>query len=164
VRASWVILTQGDRPKDLAAAITSIVDSAATEDEIVVVGNGYDPASIEGVTTLGLPENIGIPAGRNAGIEVASGELICFLDDDARLLGPDFGSKLKHLFEADPTLGIVTFRITDVASGVSQRRHVPRVGNVDPEASSEVTSFLGGACAVRSEVLDRVGLLPGEFF
>ena len=164
MRASWVLLTQGDRPNELAVAVASIASGADPEDETIVVGNGCPLDPIDGAVTVELPANLGIPAGRNEGVRVAGGELICFLDDDARLLGSGFTSRLKALFVADPKLGIVTFRITDVESGASQRRHVPRIGNVDPEVSSAVTTFLGGACAVRSEVFDEVGLLPDEFF
>lgn len=163
VGAAWVVLTRGDRPRELSAAVRSIA-TAAPDDEVIVVGNGCDVGPIEGARTVALPENLGIPAGRNEGVLLAQAEIVCFLDDDARLHTADFGPRLRALFEADRSLGIVTFRITDIETGQSQRRHVPRIGNVDPQVSSAVTTFLGGACAIRAEVFEDVGLLPSRFF
>ncbi|WP_315973681.1 glycosyltransferase [Glutamicibacter sp. M10] len=37
-----------------------------------------------------LPENLGIPAGRNAGVGQVEGEYLCFLDDDSWFLDDDF--------------------------------------------------------------------------
>ena len=49
-------------------------------------------------------------------------------------------------------------------TGTTQRRHVPRLRASDPLRSSRVTTFLGGANAVRTTVFQQVGLLPDEFF
>lgn len=164
MHATWVLLTQGDRSDELEVAVRSIEAAAEEGDEIVLVGNGCAVPDFGGIRGVELPENVGIPAGRNRGVQEAAGELVCFLDDDARLLDADFTSRLKTLFAAEPKLGIVSFRITDSESGTSQRRHVPRIGNVDPERSSAATTFLGGACAIRAEVFDNVGRFPEEFF
>ncbi len=67
-------------------------------------------------------------------------------------------------FEADPRLGIVSMRIVDPATGLSSRRHVPRLRTSDPERSSDVTTFLGGASVVRRAVLERCGGLPAAFW
>lgn len=41
---------------------------------------------------------------------------------------------------------------------------MPRLRASDPMRSSRVTTFLGGANAVRTRVFEQVGALPGEFF
>jgi GT2 family glycosyltransferase len=41
---------------------------------------------------------------------------------------------------------------------------VPRLRAGDPDRSSEVTTFLGGACAVRRSVFDEIGGFPDGFF
>ena len=165
MRASWVLLTTGDRPDDLARAVASLAaqDLDGYEQDVVVVGNGAEidpPPPARGVC---LPENVGIAAGRNAGIAATSGEVVLFLDDDAACVTPDLVAQAMRLFEADNRLGIVSFRIAD-HSGGTQRRHVPRLRVGDPSVSSEVTSFLGGACAIRRALLDDVGGYAGAFF
>ena len=84
-----VVLTQGRRPAELGAAVGSLLAQRGVEVDVVVVGNGWAPEGLpDGVRTVHLPEDVGIPGGRNAGVGAVSGDLLFFLDDDARLPRP----------------------------------------------------------------------------
>ncbi|MDB1089783.1 glycosyltransferase [Streptomyces sp. ACA25] len=160
----------GNRPAELRALLDSVAGQEGEPVDVVVVGNGAPlPDLPSGVRGVELPENLGIPGGRNVGIEAfgAGGsevDVLLFLDDDGRL--PDSGTAqtVREAFAADPELGIVSFRIADPESGATQRRHVPRLRASDPLRSSRVTTFLGGANAVRTRVFQEVGGLPDSFF
>ena len=68
-----VVLTQGRRPAELAAALRSLAAQGA-EHDVVVVGNGWTPAGLpDGVRAVALPEDRGIAAGRNAGVPAVAG-------------------------------------------------------------------------------------------
>jgi GT2 family glycosyltransferase len=166
VKLSVVVLTMGNRPAELDRAVDSALNQKDVDVEVVLVGNGADVPGIwpEAVTVVRLPENVGIPAGRNRGVEASSGELILFLDDDGWYESTGLGAHLRDRFAADPKLGIVSFRVRDPEGGPGERRHVPRLRAGDPLRSSEVTTFLGGACAVRRAVFDAAGGLPEDFF
>ncbi|CAM5319936.1 glycosyltransferase [Streptomyces atroolivaceus] len=165
-----VIITMGNRPDELRALLDSVAGQDGDRIEVVVVGNGAPVPDVPpGVRTVELPENLGIPGGRNVGIEAfgpsgADVDALLFLDDDGHLPRTDTAELCRQAFEADPKLGIITFRIADPDTGVTQRRHVPRLRASDPMRSSRVTTFLGGANAVRSQVIAEAGPLPGEFF
>lgn len=165
-----VIITMGNRPAELRALLDSVAAQDGDRIEVVVVGNGSPvPEVPAGVRTVELPENLGIPGGRNVGIEAfgpsgADVDALLFLDDDGRLPLTDTAELCRQAFEADPELGIVSFRIADPDTGETQRRHVPRLRAADPMRSSRVTTFLGGANAVRTRVIAEVGPLPGDFF
>ncbi|MBM7442482.1 GT2 family glycosyltransferase [Streptomyces sp. HB132] len=165
-----VIITMGNRPDELRTLLDSVAKQDGDRIEVVVVGNGAPVPDVPaGVRTVELPENLGIPGGRNVGIEAfgpsgADVDALLFLDDDGHLPNTDTAELCRQAFEADPKLGIVTFRIADPDTGVTQRRHVPRLRASDPMRSSRVTTFLGGANAVRSQVIAEAGPLPGEFF
>ncbi|MYQ39495.1 glycosyltransferase [Streptomyces sp. SID4921] len=165
-----VIITMGNRPDELRALLDSVAQQDGDRIEVVVVGNGAPVPDVPpGVRTVELPENLGIPGGRNVGIEAfgpsgADVDALLFLDDDGHLPNTDTAELCRQAFEADPKLGIITFRIADPETGVTQRRHVPRLRASDPMRSSRVTTFLGGANAVRSQVIAEAGPLPGEFF
>lgn len=162
---SVVVLTMGDRPAELNRAVRGALDQRDVVVQVVVVGNGADlPDLPDGVVTLRLPENLGIPGGRNKGVAAATGEIVVFLDDDGWYAAPDVLREVAARFEADPRLGIVSMRIRDPEGGPGARRHVPRLRAADPSVSSEVTTFLGGASAVRRSVFNQVGGLPEEFF
>ena len=74
-----------------------------------------------------LPENVGIPAGRNIGAAAADAGLVMFLDDDAELLDPGLLATVVDRFDADPGLGAMAIRLVD-EDGRTQRRHVPAAG------------------------------------
>lgn len=170
MRLGAVIITMGNRPDELKALLDSVARQDGDPVEVVVVGQGVRVTGLpEGVRTVELPENLGIPGGRNVGIEAfgpGGGEVdvLLFLDDDGLLERTDTAELCRQAFAEDPELGIVSFRIADPETGGTQRRHVPRLRASDPMRSSRVTTFLGGANAVRTKVFEQVGALPGEFF
>ncbi|MEU2250104.1 glycosyltransferase [Streptomyces sp. NPDC019224] len=165
-----VIITMGNRPAELRALLDSVAAQEGDRIEVVVVGNGSPVPDVPaGVRIVELPENLGIPGGRNVGIEAfgpsgADVDALLFLDDDGLLPLTDTAELCRKAFAEDPRLGIISFRIADPETGVTQRRHVPRLRAADPMRSSRVTTFLGGANAVRTRVLAEVGPLPGDFF
>ncbi|MGW2417230.1 glycosyltransferase family 2 protein [Streptomyces tubercidicus] len=170
MRIGAVVLTMGNRPEELRALLDSVAKQNGDPIETVVVGNGSPlPELPEGVRTVELPENVGIPAGRNVGIEAfgpggSEVDVLLFLDDDGLLAREDTAELCREAFAADPALGIISFRIADPDTGETQRRHVPRLRASDPMRSSRVTTFLGGANAVRTHVFEEVGGLPDDFF
>ncbi|MCZ7434415.1 glycosyltransferase family 2 protein [Streptomyces sp. WMMC1477] len=172
-RLGAVVLTMGDRPEELRALLESVARQEGEPVEVVVVGNGAPlprlPKPPGGLRTVELPENLGIPGGRNAGIEAFGPggrdvDVILFLDDDGLLPRTDTARLCREAFAEDTKLGIVSFRIADPDTGETQRRHVPRLRAADPLRSSRVTTFLGGASAVRTAVVREVGGLPDDFF
>jgi GT2 family glycosyltransferase len=165
-----VVLTMGNRPGELRALLDSVAKQDGDPVEAVVVGNGSPlPELPDGVRTVELPENVGIPAGRNVGIEAfgpggSEADVLLFLDDDGLLANTDTAQLCREAFTADPELGIISFRIADPETDTTQRRHVPRLRASDPMRSSRVTTFLGGAVAIRTAVFQQVGSLPDDFF
>ncbi len=165
LKISCVVLTMGNRPAELRRAVTSVLEQRGADVDVVVVGNGADlPELPEGVATLRLEENLGIPEGRNQGAAATDGDILLFLDDDGWYRSPELCRRLADRFAADPGLGALSFRIADPDGGPDQRRHVPRLRAGDPRRSSRVTTFLGGACAIRREAFAAGGGLPGGFF
>lgn len=161
-----VILTMGKRPAELKAAIDSVITQRDVSTDVVVVGNGWEPVGLpEGVKPLALPENVGIPDGRNAGVPHVSGELLFFLDDDCSLPNPTFLRELVDRFSADPQLGMLQPRIVDPEGLEPPRRWVPRLRVGDPLRSSPITAVVEMAIAIRRDVFEEVGgWAPGFFY
>ncbi|MCX5582535.1 glycosyltransferase [Streptomyces erythrochromogenes] len=173
MRLGAVIITMGNRPDELKALLDSVARQDGDPVEVVVVGQGVRVSEVAdlppGVRCVDLPENLGIPGGRNVGIEAFGPggrdvDVLLFLDDDGLLERTDTAELCRQAFAEDPALGIISFRIADPDTGQTQRRHVPRLRASDPMRSSRVTTFLGGANAVRTRVFEQAGVLPGEFF
>ena len=166
MKLSIVILTMGNRPDEVARAIESTGPLRAAGAEVIVVGNGADPPPVPpDVTTLGLAENAGVTGGRNAAVAASTGDVVLFLDDDGWYPEPAaLGDHVTERFAADPSLAVLSFRIVDPEGGAGVRAHVPRLRAADPDRPSEVTTFLGGACAIRRSAYDEAGGLPDRFF
>jgi GT2 family glycosyltransferase len=159
-----VVLTQGTRPAELARAVASVRAQRHVDPELVLVVNGETPLPIDQPDRLVvLPKNVGIPAGRNIGADAADARLIMFLDDDAELLDPELLATVVGRFRADPRLGAMSIRLVD-EEGLTQRRHVPRLGHRSFHRSGPVTYFVGAACVVRAEAFRLVDGFDPRFF
>lgn len=161
-RIDAVVLTMGDRPDALAAAVASIHDQVdAPPCRVLVVWNGVEVADVD-AESLALPENLGVTGGRNAGAASGDAEFLLFLDDDAELVSIDLLRRAAEALDAQPALAVVALRIID-QDGQTSRRHVPRVGGGSAARPGPVTAFLGGAVVIRRRAFDEVGGY-GELF
>lgn len=104
---SVVIATLG-RPEPLERALASLEASALRPDEVLVV-DGDEARSAARIVaahtgTLDVrhvPAPRGLTRQRNVGLDVAHGEVVLFLDDDARVLPETLGLLLTAYGEAD---------------------------------------------------------------
>jgi GT2 family glycosyltransferase len=167
-----VVLTQANRPAELARALASVHAQHGVDAQLVLVVNGALPQDAARLVLpelrpvdrlVVLEENAGIPGGRNIGAATADARVLFFLDDDAELLGPDVLAQVVARFDADAGLGAMALRLVD-EQGRSQRRHVPRLGARSATRPGPVTHFIGAACVVRSEAFAALGGFDPRFF
>lgn len=164
-RVGVVVLTMGERPEELSRAIKSVLAQQLVILDIVVVGNGWRPEFLPaGVRGLHLEENLGIPAGRNAGAARVSGEYIFFLDDDAELADPLFLAEGIKKLEADSSLGLIQPRITDPSGKETPRRWIPRLRKGEASDSSYVFSVLEAAVLMPTRVFEDIGGWGDPYF
>lgn len=160
-----VSLSQGKRPDDLRAGLESVLCQTGVDVDIVCVGNGWEPQDLpDGVRAHALPENLGIPAGRNAGVPLVGGDLILFLDDDARLLDDDFLARAAGRFADDPGLGIVQPRVESPGETFAPTRWIPRIRKGDATHSSPVFSLWEGVLVARRDAFEASGGWADPFF
>lgn len=165
-RIGVVVLTMGNRPLELHRALESLLAQRDVEIDAVVVGNGWNPTGIpDSIKSHFLPENLGIPAGRNAGVTQVSGEYLCFLDDDSWFLDDDFLITAVRRFERFPKLGLLQPRITDPEhSNQDPTRWIPRLNKRTAEVPSKVF-HVGETCLVTTrELFDATGGWAGGFW
>lgn len=160
-----IVLTEGRRPEDLSRALESLRDQRDVDVDVVVVGNGWKPEGLPpGVRSVELGENLGVPGGRNAGVPEVEGELLLFLDDDARFRDEEALLRIGRMFAADESLGAVSLRLEDPEGGPEPRYWVPRLRVGDRTRSSEAAGVSEGAVVVRRRAFEEAGGWPGHFF
>lgn len=122
VQVSVVIATLG-RPDPLRRALHSLAGSTLPPHEVLVVdGDTTDQAkAVVEEATAGAPyplQHLRTPRGltrqRNAGLVQASGQVVLFLDDDARV-APDLLARLTAAYE-DPSVVGVTGKVVEPSS------------------------------------------------
>ncbi len=86
-----------------------IVENGSTDGSLSIV-NEYCAADPRFVPVV-FPENVGVAAARNRGLELAEGKYILFLDADD-LLAPDYMEQAVAALEADPSLTVVYGKAT----------------------------------------------------
>ncbi|OFE14592.1 glycosyl transferase [Humibacillus sp. DSM 29435] len=160
-----VVLSMGNRPVELARAIDTLLAQEGVDLDIVVVGNGWEPTGLPHVVrTVHLPENVGIPEGRNVGARESRGELVFFYDDDAALPTSDVLARLATEFDRDPRVALVQPRGVDPTGLPSPRRWVPRLRTGDGGRDGDVVVFWEAVCVIRRSAFDAVGGWPGHFW
>jgi GT2 family glycosyltransferase len=164
-RVGVIVLSQGRRPDGLAASLRSVLRQEGVVIDAVVVGNGWAPTGLpDGVRGVHLPENLGIPAGRNAGVPHVIGETLFFLDDDETVPSATFLADCLALMRSSGDVALIQPRIVDPTGAVTPRRWIPRIRKGDPAASSAVFSVLEGAVVVRRDAFEAADGWAGEFF
>lgn len=160
-----VVLTMGNRPDDLKRGLVSLLNQRDVDLDVVVVGNGWQPVGLpDGVKAHGLSKNLGIPAGRNAGVDLVEGDLLFFLDDDACLPHDDTLARMASQFAADPTLGMIQPRVVDPDGREAPRRWIPRLRVGDPARSSPAMNVWEGTVAIRRDAFELAGGWPEPFW
>ncbi|RAX48496.1 glycosyltransferase family 2 protein [Arthrobacter sp. AQ5-05] len=160
-----VVLTMGDRPTELDRALRSLLAQRNVKLDVVVVGNGWDPIGLpSGVRAHYLEDNLGIPAGRNAGVPLVTGEYLCFLDDDSWFLDGDFLEEAVTRFKLHPKMGLLQPRITDPERDDDPTRWIPRLNKRTAEESSRVF-HVGETCLMMPRfIFDETGGWAGGFW
>lgn len=160
-----VVLTQGTRPDDLRRGLDSLLAQRGVDLDIMCVGNGWEPTGLpDGVRALALPENLGIPAGRNEGVPHVSGEFLFFLDDDAWLPDDTTLMRMAQLMRTQPRIGLVQPRVVDPSRDDAPKRWIPRLRKGSAEYSSNVFSVWEGAVALQRRAFDECGGWPAPFW
>ena len=118
----------------LQGAVNSLRAHSPGPVELIVVDNGSTDASLpwlraqSDIVLLEMGENIGAPAGRNRGLEVARGDTILFCDNDV-VFTPGWRELLIGHLTAWPDVGAVG-PMSDVVMG-SQLVETPPPEDVD---------------------------------
>jgi glycosyltransferase involved in cell wall biosynthesis len=151
-------------------AIRSVLAQDYEPLEVVVVDDGSTDQSADVAKSFGAlvrycyQERAGIGAARNRGVELASGELLAFLDADDRWVPAKLNRQVPILLSR-PAIDIVFGRARQLGHGKEWDRGVQQVDYDGPDLMAGIIS---GTMLIRRESFFRVGpfrtdLKIGEF-
>ena len=141
--------------------------------EVIIIDNGSTDGSLEwlrtqrDITLIEMSENVGAPAARNRGLEIAHGETILFSDNDV-IFTPNWREILVGHLEQWPDVGLIG-PMSDNVTGLQQTQ-VPEdldedlagfarafSNEVRPLNHAYTTRLILFFMMVRREVIDKIG-------
>lgn len=142
--SNWELVLVNSTPddEDLAKAVSHLADSDSR------------------VRVVELAENLGISGNTNKGIEVATGDYICFFDHDD-LLEPDILFEYAFAVNADPSIDLL-YCDEDLVDGDG----IPIYPFFKTEFSLDRlrnNNFVCHMLTIKKTMLDRVGLIPDGY-
>jgi hypothetical protein len=160
-----VIIPTFNHARFVACAVESALAQAYVDREVVVVDDGSTddtwavlrPYATD--VTLIRQENAGVSAARNAGLQMARGEYLLFLDADD-IMAPHQLARQVPLLDALPDAGLVYCSYQHVAADGRRVLHLVRpCAGADPLADllCRRLAFPPGAALLRRTCLEAVG-------
>ena len=177
---SVVIVAYNSR-SELEQTLPAVAGELGDGDELILVDNNSQDGSAGAAKELApqarvmaLSENLGFAEGSNWGASLASGDLIVFLNPDARPL-PGFGEAIRRPAAREDWaawMGLVACEHARFVNTQGNLVHFTGIawagghGNPIPTdlPPHEVTAASGACLAVRREIWESMGGFPEEFF
>ena len=161
-----VVVAAYNSERYVASAVRSVVAQTHPDVEIIVVDDGSTdrtPAVLEQFgnrITVVRQANRGIGGARNAGVRVATGDVIALLDADDEWL-PERAARCVDLLASRPDVGFVTTDavLVDDAGIPTGETYLDQVPFPDSAFAAEIVqrNFVWSGAFVRRSVLDAAG-------
>jgi glycosyltransferase involved in cell wall biosynthesis len=162
-----VIVPTHNRLEKLQAALASIDNQTFRDFELIVVDDGSLDGSAEWIKGAGRtlleipPPGAGAAAARNLALQVATGEIIAFLDDDDRWL-PEYLAKQVARFDSCPNADVTVMGHTEVNASGAVTKPLLEPAFPYPTALARLLAECPihtlSVAAFRRAAFDRVGL------
>ncbi len=180
---SFIVITY-NRANDMLELVKNIANLHKAEEllqEVIIINNAstVDYSLVENFIqeNKNIPftyryssENLGVTKGRNYALQFATGDYYIFLDDDAILENNDALKNVEKSFNAigfqDREIAIISFKVLYYGTHEFQVNALPhkKFNQYKSKSTFFTYYFAGGAHAIKSSVLNEVGLLPENFF
>lgn len=172
-----VIIITYSRKNEVENCLDSVLKQDYRGFEIILVDNNEDEEIsvylVDAVKRIGsrkvryfkTPQNLGVTGGRNFGIKKAEGEILVFIDDDAFFRDKNALRKIYEKLIQDGKTGVLSFKIINYYSGEIEKGTFPHLDKkLDVDKEFETTYFLGGGCAIKKEIFNKIGYYSNKFF
>lgn len=166
-------LLQSLRSSTYTSTEIIVVDNGSTENPKTKINNDFPEVQV-----IRSDKNLGFAGGNNLGIYAAQGDFLFFINNDTEVT-PDLISNLVSILENNSSIGAISPKIKYFNTNIIQYAgYTPMslitarneaIGNKqednDQFAGLHSTPYAhGAAMMVRKSIIDKVGLMPEEFF
>jgi GT2 family glycosyltransferase/glycosyltransferase involved in cell wall biosynthesis len=188
-KSSSIIIVTYNSMKTLDECISSALRYSGKNDEIIIVDNNSQDGTKDFLKTINNERlkiifsdtNLGFSAGTNAGIKIASKDIIVLLNPDTVVTEFWLEKFVNHLYSAEniaavgpladytiPNQHIIAYTnsfITDTKKSTFNYEDISRYTYFLHQGESRETKLLIGFClAVKKDILDKIGYLDNDLF
>ncbi|MCS6861219.1 MAG: glycosyltransferase family 2 protein [Abditibacteriales bacterium] len=154
---------EAERIADTVRAVQTIPQV----DEIIVVDDGSsdntaEAAALGGVRVIRLPQNCGKGEALTAGVAVARGDVLMFLDADLGETAQHAGALLEPVLKGDVDMTIAVLPPAQRKGGAGFVLRAAREG-IKRATGFEPTAPLSGQRALTRALMDRIGKIESGF-
>ncbi|MFP6892568.1 MAG: glycosyltransferase [Opitutales bacterium] len=159
-----VVIPTYDRMETLPRALDSVISQTFSDWELIVVDDGSTDGTDEMIlrdypaVRLHRQENTGVSSARNAGVALASGEWIAFLDSDDAWLPEKLERQLSHLAK-EPKLRLSHTDEIWIRNGrrVSQPKEYAKAGGGIYRRCLPLCCICPSSVLIRRDLFDEIG-------
>lgn len=166
-----VIVITYRRPDELRGVLENLHAQERPADEIIVIDNdpeGSGRAAVEEYAATvryhHTGENLGVAAGRNLAIRLAQGEVLVFIDDDARFASADATRQILTAFDVQPQTASLALQVRNAFTQEIVPREYPGYSTARWNEPHLVSYFIGAATAIRRDVFVELRGFDETFF
>lgn len=141
-----------------------IVDQGSRADELRLLKDFS--SSYSNVHITELEENIGVPGGRNLGTQLGQAQYTVSIDNDAIFESKDALKKVVEIFDSEPKVGIISFRIKNFFTQQDDELSwiFPKKLKERRDAKFLTTRFVGCGHAIRRDTFREVNGYDADLF
>lgn len=141
-----------------------IVDQGSREEERQFLRESTKNYSNVCITEL--KQNVGVPAGRNIGTRLGKAKYIFSIDNDAVFESTDALKHVVEIFDNEPKIGAVSFRIKNFYNGQDDELSWVYPKSLKAKSGQKFlsTRFVGCGHAIRRDVFEEAGGYDGDLF
>ena len=159
-----VVIPTYDRFETLPRSLDSVINQTFSDWELIVVDDGSTDGTDEMIlrdypaVRLHRQENAGVSAARNAGVALAAGEWIAFLDSDDAWLPEKLERQLSHLAK-EPELRLSHTEEIWIRNGkrVNQPKEYAKSGGAIYRRCLPLCCICPSSALIRRDLFDEIG-------
>ena len=171
-----VIILSWNRVQMTLDTVENILAQQQVSPHIWIIDQGSEPDNLKqlqdsvqaypNVQIKALKENVGVPGGRNLGMEMGSAEYTVSIDNDAIFESPHALAQVVERFEQAPNLGAISFRIMNFYTGQDDELSwvYPKALKQKRDQPFTSTRFCGCGHGIRRSAFERAKRYDAELF
>lgn len=169
-----VVILSWNRVEETILCLESVRSQVGVDFHVWLIDQGSEPSGLQrlrefvagasDVTVIENGRNLGVPGGRNIGMQAGSAEFIVAVDNDAEFAHPDALALVVKRMRDEPEVAVSGFRILTPQYETDHNWSYPEALRSRADDEFYAIRFVGGGHAMRRSAVEEVGWYDDRLF